>query len=108
MADFTIRTNNVPRDVIDAYELTAAEREEFDYLDWPAIDAGTDGASFFRYRGQLYDLGEFSRDCGILRGSGLPAHLSSWDGYSSDSFFSATVVRYVDNFERVIVGRVYS
>lgn len=29
----TIRTNNHPRDVIDAFELTLEERKEFDYLD---------------------------------------------------------------------------
>lgn len=108
MSDYTIRTNNVPRPIIDAYELSTDERAEFDYLDWPAIERGEGSASFFRYRGQLYDLGEFSADYGILKGSGLPAHLSDWDGYQSDTFFSATVVRYVDNFEYVVVGRVYS
>jgi hypothetical protein len=42
-------TNNVPRDVIDAWRLTREERVEFDYLDWEAIDAGTDTASFVRF-----------------------------------------------------------
>lgn len=104
----TVKTNNVPRDIIDAYELTEAEQSEFDYLDWDAIKRGEGSASFFRYYGELYDLGEFMADTGILKGSGLPDYLSSWDGYQSDSFFSATVVRYVDDFERVIVGRVYT
>ena len=104
----TVRTNNVPRDLIDAWELTPAERADFDYLAWDKIEAGEDSASFFRYRGQLYDLGEFTRDYGITKGAGLPDHLSQWDGYASDSAFSATVVRIVDNGERVIVGRVYS
>ena len=103
-----IITNNVPRPVIDAWELTPAERAEFDYLDWDAIEAGSDSASFFRYRGQLYDLGEFSADYGITKGAGLPAHLSKWDGYQSDTFFSATVVRYVEDNDYVVVGRVYS
>jgi hypothetical protein len=104
----TVKTNGVPRDVIDAHELTASERSGFDYLDWSAIDDGRDSASFFRYRGELYDLGEFTRDYGIAKGSGLPAHLSAWDGYQSDSAFSATVVRIVDGGDRVVVGRVYS
>lgn len=51
-----IKTNRVPRNIIDAYELTADERKEFDYLNWPAIDEGSDSASFIRYKGQLYDL----------------------------------------------------
>jgi hypothetical protein len=101
-------TNHVPRDVIDASELTLAEQSEFDYLDWPAIKRGEDSASFFRYRGELYDLGEFFADYGITRGAGLPEALSKWDGYRSDSFFSALVVRYVEDNERVIVGLVLS
>jgi hypothetical protein len=101
-------TNNVPRDIIDAYELTAKERSEFDYLDWDAIDAGNDSASFFRYRGQLYNLGEFTRDYGITKDAGLPESLSRWDGYMSESFFSAIVVRLLDNNEQVVVGLVLS
>ena len=57
-----IRTNNVPRFVVDAYELTLAERAEFDYLNWDAIDAGEDSASFFRFKGTTYDLGEVPND----------------------------------------------
>jgi hypothetical protein len=101
-------TNNVPRDVIDAYELTPTERAEFDYLDWPAIEGGRQSAAFFRYKGELHDLGEFSADWGMTKGSGLPDHLAQWDGYMSESAFSAVVVRYVDNCERVVVGRVLS
>jgi hypothetical protein len=101
-------TNNVPRDVIDAWRLTREERGEFDHLDWEAIDAGTDTASFIRFKGQLYDLGEFSPDYGITRGSGLPAHLATWDAYMSEHAFSALVIRWMDDCERVIVGRVLS
>lgn len=107
--DVKIITNNHPRDIIDAWSLTAKERAEFGYLDWPAIEDGSDSASFFRYRGQLYDLGQFSADYGITKGSGLPPHLANWDGYMGESFFSAIVVRYVDDDnEQVIVGLVLS
>jgi hypothetical protein len=98
-------TNGVPRPVIDGFELTAQERAEFDYLDWAAIDEGRDSASFFRYKGELHDLGEFSADYGITKGAGLPEHLSAWHGYRSDSFYSAMVVRFVDD-ESVVVGLV--
>lgn len=105
-----IITNNQPREIIDACQLTPAQREQFDYLDWPAIEEGRDSASFFRYRGELYDLGEFMRcDSGQFPG---------WDGYASDSFFSGTLVRYPrENYgrgreeidtESVIVARYYS
>lgn len=104
-----IKTNNVPRDVIDAWQLTAKEREEFDYLNWKAIDEGCDSASFVRYRGDLHDLGEFSADWGITKGSGLPDSLKGWDAYRSDSMFSALVIRYVDeDCGRVVVGLALS
>lgn len=104
MADVRVVTNNVPRDVIDAYQLTLTERTEFDYINWAGIDAGTDSASFFRYRGTLYDLHEFEHTTDRTEGSVL----RQWDGVQTDTYFSATVVRYVENYERVIVGRVYT
>lgn len=99
-----IITNNVPRDVIDAWELNIDEIAEFDYLDWVAIRDGRDSASFFRYKGELHDLGEFFTTSELSRGAGHH-DLSDWDGYQSDSFFSGLVIRYVDDFERVVVGR---
>lgn len=109
MSDVKIITNNVPRDVLDAYQLTPKEREEFDYLDWDKIDEGSSSASFVRYKGHLYYLGEFSADYGISKGAGLPAHLSRWDAYMADSAFSAVVIRWVGNeFDQVIVGLVLS
>jgi len=95
----TIITNNVPRFTVDAYELTPAERRDFDYLDWDAIDRGESGATFFRYRGNLYDLSE------ILA---APGSLAPWEGYASDSYFSGIVVRFTNDSEEVIVGRYYS
>jgi hypothetical protein len=98
-----ITTNNVPRPVIGAHELTSAERKQHDYLDWPAIDEGRDSASFFRYKGELHDLGCFMR--------GGP---EGWDGSEADSFFSATLVRYVHgnpdygDYEYVVVATYVS
>ena len=76
------------------------EREEFDYIDWPAIEDGTDSASFFRYSGVTYDLGDFQtihRDWGMMRDSSAPIDhpFLAWDGYISDSFFSGILIRYV-------------
>lgn len=110
-----IRTNNVPRDVIQAYELTQAERAEFDYVNWEGIDNGSDSAEFFRYRGQLYHLGEFSR---VIPAGSTRCHpmecdapeFAGWDGYASDSCFSGMLARWardengrIDS-ERIIVG----
>jgi hypothetical protein len=108
MADLTVITNHVPRFILDAYELSADERMEFDYLDWKAIERGEESASFFRYRGELYDLGEFTVFDYPYFFRSPDDWRSNWDGIQTDSFFSATVIRYVDDYESVIVGRVYS
>jgi len=108
MTDLRVITNNVPRDIVEAWELTKAEQAEFDYYDWEKVEQGEESPQFFRYKGELHDLGEFTADIGIMRGSGLPPCLSRWDAYRSDTFFSALVVRYVDDFERVVVGLVLS
>lgn len=89
-------TNNVPREIIDGWQLTAKEREEFDYIDWNRIEEGNDSASFFRYKGELYDLHEFMR-------SPEPG----WDGYQSWSYSNGLVVRYVNDYEDVVVGYFY-
>lgn len=97
-----ITTNNVPRDILDGFELTPKEREEFDYINWDAIERGEDSASFFRYKGEVYDLGEFTT------WNNPSSPMTGWDGMQSDTFFSGILVRYTDDFERVVVGRYYS
>lgn len=103
----TITTNNMRRPIREAHELTVKEREEFDYLDWEAIDLGQDSASFFRYKEQLYDLGEFEP---TARYHGEIA--KNWDGIQSDTYFSGILFRYdrdtMENHDFVIVGRYYS
>ena len=94
-----IITNNVPRDIIHGFELSEKERGEFDCYSTDDLD----NATFFRYRGQLIDLGEFMR-------WDNPASPTSqnWDGFRPDSYFSGLVVRYTDAFERVVVGLALS
>lgn len=106
MSELRVITNGKPRDVVYAHELTQTERAEVDYLDWDAIEDGRDSASFFRYAGSLYDLGEFMTTS-MPFGSPELARLG-WDGYLSDSFFSAVVVRYVEDNERIVVGTCLS
>ena len=88
----TITTNNHFRDILTAYDLTANEIKEFDYL------AEGEG-SFFRYKGEVYDLGEFMR-------WDNPASPTSkdWDGFRSDSYFSGIAVKYDESCEMVKVG----
>lgn len=104
MINATITTNNVPRPVIYGYELTTKEQREFDYLGFSngTAESECDGdcRTFFRYKGNVYDLGE------CLRVEGSDTLYKGWDGYFGESYFSAVVVKYCDNFESVIVGRI--
>lgn len=94
-----IITNNVPRLLLDSYELSVKEREEFDYLDWDKLEAGEDSATFFRYKGRTYDLSEF------MVFSSPDGWHDGWNGYSSDSFFSGVVIRMcADDNDRIVVG----
>ena len=71
---------------------------QFDYLD----DEEFDSRPFVNYKGYWYDLAEFIR---IPDGEG---ELCKWQGYSSDSYFSGVVIRYVEDNERVVMGTFLS
>jgi len=105
MSTITIITNNRPRPVIEAWELSPAERAEFDYLDWDNLDAWADSRQFVRYQGSLIDLNDMERGFG---NANMPEPLKAWDNYRSDSFFSGIVVKWREDYEQVVVGRYFS
>jgi hypothetical protein len=101
MSNLTIRTNNIARNILSAWELTDKERAELDYIDFAADEDG----SFFRYKGNIYDLNEFQRVTDTM----YNCHgFAAWSGFQSDSFFSGILVRYTNNFESVVVGQYFS
>jgi len=110
--DLTITTNNVPRDLLYWHELSDAERLELDYID----NGDERGADFFRYRGNIYDTQEFVRiELASKRTNPFclgvyeeDSPLLNWHGYQSDSMFSGIVVRYCEDYERVVVGLAMS
>ena len=96
-----IKTNHKPRHILYRWQLTPKESAEFDYL--PENEG-----EFLRYKGQVYDLGEFMR---IEKSTAPHCQREGWEkwhGYSSDSFFSGVLVKYCEGFESVIVGTYYS
>lgn len=101
MSALTVKTNNVPRELISAFELSGAQhsklRKEFDYLS----DEDFDSAMFFKYRGVIYALGEFLRTEGDLLAQG-------WQGILNETFFSGIVVKIVESCEYIVVGRYCS
>ena len=91
---FTVKTNNVPRATFSGYELTDKEKAEIDY--YTPEELGD--ALFFRYKGGVYDIGEFLY---------APESLKPWQGYSSTSYFSGIVIKCDARMENVIVGAYY-
>lgn len=103
----TITTNNVPRALLSAFDLSQAELKEFDYIE----DIEECGNRFFRYRGQVYDTGEFVRiekrsalTNGFCHGVDDNSPLLDWHGIMTDSYFSGIVVRYTEDHEQIVVG----
>lgn len=106
----TIKTNNVPRPILNAWDLTEKEKAEFDYIEF-----GEDCFNqFFRYKGEVYDLGEFVRIEEYAKRSNPWTHttddkdLLKWQGIQTDTYFSGIVIKYTDDYESVIVGTAIS
>lgn len=104
-----IRTNNHYRPVLYWWELTDAERADLDYVE---EQSKQDDFRGFRYKGQVYDLGEFVA-IGKRSENGAPSARHSvdddspllrWHGIQTESYFSAIVVRYSSDYEYVAVG----
>lgn len=98
-----IITNYHHKPLLSGYELTDEEKGEFDYIE--DIDETYD--RFFRYRGNVYDVHEFMRihETQMAREN---SELKAWDGYRSDSFFSGTLIRYVEGYEYIQVATYLS
>lgn len=90
-----IITNNKPRQLVYGYQLSDKQKQDFYYID------DIDSHDFVIYKNNVYDLSEFMR---IENNDSL----KGWDGYSSDSYFSGTLVKYADDMESVIMGWYYS
>ena len=95
-----IVTNNQPRDILTWYDLTPAEQKEFDYLE-------EGEGSFFRYKNQVYDLGEFVRIEASFTPHPQCECWERWHGYASDSYFSGVLVRCTSDCDQVIVGQYF-
>ena len=90
-----IKTNNQFRPVLYWQDLEANEQSELS----DSHDTVQE-STFFRYRGQVYDIGEF-----MITQSPL---LSAWDGVFGTSYFSAVLVKYSDDGDAVKVGLALS
>ena len=87
-----IITNHHYREILYWHDLTEEEQKELNMYD----DAKE--SSFFRYRNWTYDLSDFWRT------DSNDHWKDKWDGYKTDSYFSATLVKYSDCGDAVKVG----
>ena len=106
-----IITNNHFKEILSFFDLT--NKEQNDIKDnYDTIEE----SSFFRYRGQVYDLNEFMRVNERVRNWLLANfddavthnEMQEWDGYHNDSFFSSVLVKYSECNDAVKVGLALS
>ena len=92
-------SNYKPRNLIYGYQLTDNERKDFDYITPEDFDTH----DFLRYKGVVYDIGEFMRI-----NSNSPFY-PYWHGQYNNSYFSGILIRIdPDDSDRVIVGTFYA
>lgn len=101
---YVFTTNNHVRETVDAWNLPADAREEFDYLDWAALEAGNDSREFVMYRGDWIDLGDV-----MMAPDDIKRH--GYDGFNADSYWSGLAFRYFDTdgvqLDGVVIASVY-
>jgi hypothetical protein len=85
-----ITTNNHYRNILNACDLTPKELKGFDYL-------GEGEGSFIRYKGRVWELGEFTR-----------TDLEGWNGINHDTYFSGVLIKLSKDSEAVKIGYFYS
>jgi hypothetical protein len=90
----SIISNNQERPVIDWHDLTPKQQSEFNY-------DSAEESQFVIYKNWPYDVAEFM----AVRHND---ELSAWHGYSSDSFFSGVLIKFISDCDTVIMGRYTS
>lgn len=99
MPDITIRSNFHKIDILAGWQLSNKEKRQFYYY---SSLSDLHEASFFRYRGRVYDMEEFS----IFQDANRPDAFKNWEAYSNDTYSSGLVIRFAPdtNFECIQVG----
>lgn len=101
--EITIKCNNKPREIIYGFNLSEKEAKEFDYL-----GENIECHSFFRYKGEVYDLGEFIALNRDKNNCFSPDQFKGFDGYMSDSYFSGILVKFCEDSDFIVVATYFS
>ena len=94
---FTIKTDNKWKNFLYGYELTTAEKKEFDWMSAEELET----SNFFRYRRQVYSLSNFLVT--------MPDELKTlgWHAFSADTYFSGVAVQVSQDGEQYKVATVF-
>ena len=95
-----IKTDNKPRPIVFGFELSENILSEFDYMEGEELD----NAEFVKYKGNYYHLGDIEAITNLPDDSPL----NGWHGMVSETFFSAVLFKFTDDFEHVICGHAFS
>ena len=108
-----IITNSVPRALVSYFDLPEKVRTDFDYV----AEEDYYSPRFVSYKDNWYDTYDTER-IGVFSSSTKPAGyamyvaadhpFSNWDGVVIETYFSGVLFRFVDEYERVVVGRYFS
>ncbi len=102
MTELIIKTNNQPRRLFFACELSQPERaklrQQFDWMDDERFDHD---CSFFKYRGEYHNLADFM----VIQSADVQSTFKGWHCIASDSNVSGMVVKLCGN--DVVVGRYF-
>ena len=117
MSKLKIVTNHVPRDVVMGYQMDhKILKDEFDIETESMNDdeiSDLCSMQFVKFRGVWYNLQDFITTSPVPWNHGLPEEFLDWHGYASDSFFSGTLLKYVEDndildYDRVVMATYYS
>ena len=117
MSKLKIVTNHVPRDVVMGYQKDhKILKDEFDIETESMNDdeiSDLCSMQFVKFRGVWYNLQDFITTSPVPWNHGLPEEFLDWHGYASDSFFSGTLLKYVEDndildYDRVVMATYYS
>ena len=106
----TIRTNRHRYELVsyaEAYGTLGFKPSYFGYI----MDEDRYSERLFRYRGEWYDVDEFSpAPATVGADNQMIQHLPGWDAFQSDSYFSGIAVKFLtgDDDGFVQVATVYS
>ena len=104
-----IKTDHKYRPLKALCELPEKVAKDFDYVDEEDVSL-----RFVQYKGEGYDTADTQRITteSYRMGWDMPVAkdhiLAKWDAILSDTFFSAMVYKFSEDWESVIVGRYYT